>query len=929
MAAHPDSLLERERELEAVALALDGVAEGEGVPVLIEGPAGIGKSALVAAAQGQAVERRVQPLSARGSELELDFPFGVIRQLFEREIAGERRELALAGPAGPAASVFAGLDPATGGSDASYSALQGLYWLVLNLAAERPLALFVDDLHWVDRASLRFLAFLSRRLDGTGVGLVMGLRSTEPGTDPALIAEITSHPSLVAVRPGPLSGGAVGEVVGHRLHGEGDAEFREACHRVTGGNPLLIRQLLSALEADGARPTAGEADRIAEVGPQAVSRTVLTRLSRLAADATEVAQAVAILGDRSDVGTLAELLAIEPTTVAAATGRLADAEILRPGTPLDFVHPLVRDAVYQSMAPGERQLQHARAARMLADASAPAERVAAQLIEAPPSGEAWVADALRQAAADAASKSASESAAVYLERLLAEPLTEEERARSLFRLAMAEIDSSGADAAAHLEAAMEGLEDPAERAAAAHAFARTLLFTGEPERGARVALDMAALLPEEDPMKLGNLAVGLLAPYFGADVPEAAETLSRFRALPAGSGPGEKMIAASSSFDWMMREPVDRQGCSDLAWFAIADDEIFELDNGLLWVGASQVLTYADRPETLDVYDRALSYAHRSGSLFHAIAVHLFLGIELVGRGDLQRAEELARENFSGTVLWSSNVLHAHVGLTVWALVEQGRLEEARALIDEYGRPDPSQEGIPVWSRSQVELLLAERRPEDALEAVDFMRDRFPWIDNPSFLPWRGWRAQALDMLGRTEEALAAFSADVEAAERWGAPSAVGRSLRLLGTAQRDAGGETLERAIEILAESKARLELGRALAARGSLMRRSRRTTESRDPLLRAYELAEACGAEGLAADLRTELRASGARPRSSALSGPASLTASERRVADLAAGGQTNKEIAQALYVTPKTVEVHLSNAYRKLEIGSRRELSSVLAD
>jgi DNA-binding NarL/FixJ family response regulator len=124
-------------------------------------------------------------------------------------------------------------------------------------------------------------------------------------------------------------------------------------------------------------------------------------------------------------------------------------------------------------------------------------------------------------------------------------------------------------------------------------------------------------------------------------------------------------------------------------------------------------------------------------------------------------------------------------------------------------------------------------------------------------------------------------------------------------------------------------LELAKALTALGAARRRDREPKESREPLRRAYELAEVCGAAELARAARTELHATGARPRGSALKGPESLTPSERRVTEMAVEGMTNKEIAQALYVTPKTVEVHLSNAYRKLEIGSRRELASALGE
>jgi DNA-binding NarL/FixJ family response regulator len=149
----------------------------------------------------------------------------------------------------------------------------------------------------------------------------------------------------------------------------------------------------------------------------------------------------------------------------------------------------------------------------------------------------------------------------------------------------------------------------------------------------------------------------------------------------------------------------------------------------------------------------------------------------------------------------------------------------------------------------------------------------------------------------------------------------------VLGTIEREDGHERLEEAIATLERSSARLELAKALAAHGAALRRARRPSDARDPLRRALELAESCSAPPVIEIARSELHAAGARPRSSALSGPAALTPSERRVADLAADGQTNRDIAQELFVTPKTVEVHLSNAYRKLGIGSRRELGKAL--
>ena len=199
-------------------------------------------------------------------------------------------------------------------------------------------------------------------------------------------------------------------------------------------------------------------------------------------------------------------------------------------------------------------------------------------------------------------------------------------------------------------------------------------------------------------------------------------------------------------------------------------------------------------------------------------------------------------------------------------------------------------------------------------------------VRHPDWKPWQSLKARALARLGRHDEALAAIEAELELARETGVPATIGRCLRERAELAQDIEG--LREAASMLATTPARLEHARALAALGAALRRDRQATEAREPLREALELAEACGCPPLVEALRSELYASGARPRTTALSGLASLTASERRVATLAAEGQTNREIAQALFVTPKTVEVHLSNAYRKLDIRSRRELPAALS-
>jgi DNA-binding CsgD family transcriptional regulator len=258
--------------------------------------------------------------------------------------------------------------------------------------------------------------------------------------------------------------------------------------------------------------------------------------------------------------------------------------------------------------------------------------------------------------------------------------------------------------------------------------------------------------------------------------------------------------------------------------------------------------------------------------------------------------------------------------------MEQGRVDEARAAIErgrEYNHPWA--DGSRFWRAANLALLVTEGRDDEAIAAYEEFARAHAWTVLPAATLPRTNAARALDRLGRHEEAIALAEEELAAARAWGAPGTVGPVLRVLGLLRGDIA--LLEEAVEVLEGSRARHELAKALADLGGALRRDRRPSEAREPLRRALELADACGADGLVEHVRSELYATGARPRTTATGGVDALTASERRVAAFAAEGQSNRDIAQALFVTPKTVEVHLSNAYRKLGIRSRRELAGAL--
>jgi DNA-binding CsgD family transcriptional regulator len=241
--------------------------------------------------------------------------------------------------------------------------------------------------------------------------------------------------------------------------------------------------------------------------------------------------------------------------------------------------------------------------------------------------------------------------------------------------------------------------------------------------------------------------------------------------------------------------------------------------------------------------------------------------------------------------------------------VERGDLAAARDSARVVPVP-PTADVSRLLLGARLALLLAEGRDEEVVALADEYRTHFPRIVNPAWAPWRPPAAEALARLGRRGEALEVIRADLAQARIWGAPGAIGRALRVQGIIEREAGIPALEESVAL-----------------GTALRLARRPTEAREPLARGLSLAVACGTPPLADRARAELAAAGVRTRADALSGVGALTASERRVADLATEGHTNYDIAQLLYVTPKTVEVHLSSVYRKLGIRSRRELAGAL--
>ncbi len=340
----PDGLVERERETAVLRTMVDELAAGRHGCLLIEGPAGIGKTRLLDELRPLGVGAGVRVRSARSSTLEQGFAWGVARQLFDSAVDDVVR------------------------GDEPFVVLRGLFELVTRLADDAPLVLCVDDVQWSDGASVQFLAYLVRRLEGNPVLVVLALRTGEPHQADDLLAEVTGNESVVVMHPAPLSEGATATLVAERL-GRAAEPFVAACHRMTSGNPLLLRQLLRALAEEGVPPDAAHVDTVRAVGSRAITSLVALRLRRMPAAVTTVARAVAVLGPAADLVSVADLAQHPVEDVAAALDVLARSEILLDRQPLDFVNPLVRDAIHADIPAGERALLQERLRRRLKSSS--------------------------------------------------------------------------------------------------------------------------------------------------------------------------------------------------------------------------------------------------------------------------------------------------------------------------------------------------------------------------------------------------------------------------------------------------------------------------------------------------------------------------------------------------------------------------------
>ncbi|MFJ6795238.1 ATP-binding protein [Streptomyces sp. NPDC091268] len=863
-------MLERETELAVVDEALDRLtgpgADPGGALLAFSGPAGLGKTTLLAEVRRRAHAEKCTVLAARGGEQEQSQPFHVARQLIQPQLAGATVEelRAVLGSwysiVGPALGLCA---PEQGAPPDPQGLRDGLDWVLTHLVVQRaPVALVLDDAHWGDPESLGWLAAFAPRAEHLPLLLVVAYR---PDELPAHAEAFRTLPGRAGHRPldlAPLTEDAVSTLVREAVGEHADDAFCREAWAVTTGNPFEAVELTAKVREEGLAPTSASAPMLRDLAAAQRGSGLVARLHGLGPSTVRFAWACAVLGTAIPQDLAARVAGLGTEEAAVAAGRLRDARILsgtadasRPEPSeagLEFVHPLIATGIYRAIPDALRVALHGNAAAAVVDAGLGASTAARHLLETHPENDPWVVRILREAAGENLRAGAPEAARRQLARALREPPDFDERAAVLYELGCASLLTEPANTVNHLRAALaEPFDDPALRQGIVIRLAQVLAHS---DRLAEASASLAQEIPrtQDARARLRLQSEQFMWDAFNAAEPDSPARSRRLATLAdrlTGRDLTERYVIGLRAWDACLRgEPLEvalhharRALGTGFSW--AQEDRGFEVP-----VLAAMVHMYADRPgRAEELFEAGTAEFERQGwrgaHLSFAYSLRAYIRYR---RGRLAEAEELARAGLrlAERVGRRTPVHWYAIAILVTTLLARGRVDQAWELAreHEYAEPFPAAVVFPDSQTVYAELLLARGEAAAAvreLEAVDRRLTR-RGIQNPSWCPWRLHLARAL--AAEDPERARALAADaVGRARAFGAPSGIGQALRVAAevAAPRDRA-RLLTEAVDLLAASPAGYELAVAQAALGTEL-------ADTDLLARAVLTARACGADGL----------------------------------------------------------------------------------
>lgn len=921
-AAGADALVGRHGELDTLVAMVRDAGAGQGASLVIRGAAGLGKTALLTALAGMAADNGMRVQRARGDPLEQEFPWGVVTHLL-RDGGAEGAE---------GSDTERNLDPSPSDGASLMAALHRLYWRVVELTQDGPVVLVIDDAHWSDALSLRWLAYMANRVAQEPILVAVASRPGGVATTVDVWSAVLSTATVVDLAP--LSAPDSTRLLTRALGARPGPGFADICHRQSGGNPFLLTELAASLKASDIAPTDGQVAHIHAAGG-VIAPTVSVRLGRLGDDAHAVGNALALLGPEATVARLGALSGRSPEQTMSGLRRLVDDGLVVDDLQLGFAHPLLRTAAYEDLPALERSAWHLRAAHILDEAGRDSDACVSHLLRVMPDGDPWVVERLCEVASRAEAQPAPDVADVYLRRALEEPPTPDALPGVILQLARVAVATDPAAAADRFREALGLVVGTPRDGEARLGLAAALSFAGRFREAADVLEEGLSRTPQTMTAARDELLAALLNTARW-DLECRPRSLPYLEGVKARSRAGEhlparlranlatELFAEGRDREWMIAEAtaaseaLENAGLEGAMWIPLIRSPL--AGAGLL-------------DHSLELNERHIALIRRRGWTT-ALPIALAANAKLqIWRGDIASAVVDAQESLDGAEDPISTVY------AVLFLVEALRLhDELDAAWEQLERHQFTGELPGVWPFPQLQAergWLRYERDGDLRGALVDLTEFGRWAEQaglrcPSMVPWRSRAAVLTYALDKPERAVELAEGELVDARQWGDPRAVGTALRGVAAVRTgDVQIDILREAVAALTVSQGRLDLADALIDLGSALRRRGQRREAREPLRQALHIADVGGAFAARRRAHQELIVAGGRPRRPAVRGRDALTPSEMRIAQLAGQGHSNPEIANLLFITRRTVETHLTQAYRKLDIRGRDELQGALRE
>ncbi|ALE82603.1 helix-turn-helix transcriptional regulator [Pseudonocardia sp. HH130629-09] len=912
----PAVLHERDDDIAAVEGIVDRSFGGTGGLVVVTGPLGAGRTALLAECARRAAERDVLVRRARGAAAERRYGFGVVRQLL----------------GGDAPDLFPAPEhPGSGPAGSSDAVSEALLEVLRDLTSARPGLLLVDDVTRADPASLRWLAHLGRRSAGLRATVVLAVPDGDVPVGDTAVGELLARADVV--RPlRPLTPEGIAGVARARLGTRADDAVVTALGEVSEGNPLFLDAVVEELRAapsDGRRVSGHQ---VRACTPARLRDRMAAAVRLLPEPTRRYLAALAVIGDVADDVLLARLAELDHADADAARRVAGEAGLIRPGRRPRLRHRVVADALATTGSAEERRQTHLRAATLLHNDGIRPDRVASHLLTVTSSYPRWAIGALREAAVLATRRGEPWTAIRYLRHALLADAPEADRAQVLVELASLE---RSVDAGLALRRVVAAVPLLAPLTARADALCRAMPLTLE--GAASSVLAMLRGVAEEldgvtdpDPATR-ELALRLRARVLYADrhrpagVTAAVARLDELERQPGGlplDTPGERELAC------VLTHAAALSGRRTAAAVAAVGRTILAREPSAQHVHSTiglvvGSLCMADAPEELTAWlGVALDHARAEGATATEAVVRAELAAVLVCSGRIPEAEEQVRLSFE---LFGEADEDALLPGLILAAVLPGLQDRAPAehILARYGAAAEVPEGFGACLQMlRARVALDAGDPDAALEyCLDAGRrfERAGW--DGAAVAWRPWAIEIRRGLGQLSEARALAEEELVRTRAWGAPLQLGRALRVLGElCGRDRAEPLLTEAVEVLRSANDDRELAHALRSLHALPDRVGHPPPD-------GSCPTTVQTAGFTPSVLVDLSPAGRRGGHSGATW--ALTRSEQRVALMAAQGRTNQEISDVLGVSVRAVEKHLTGVYRKLRVSGRSALGRMWED